>query len=57
LSIPRIVSSDAHSLEDIGSAYTVFRMAEPTLEELRLALRGQEGRRISRKIDRGVAVL
>jgi predicted metal-dependent phosphoesterase TrpH len=56
-SLPRIVSSDAHTLEDIGSAYTVFLMAQPTLEELRLALRGQGGRRISRKMDRGVAVL
>ncbi len=57
LSIPRIVSSDAHSLEDIGSAYTIFLMAEPTLEELRLALRGQGGRRITRRMDRGVTVL
>ena len=57
LSIPRIISSDAHSLEDIGSAYTGFLMAEPTLEELRLALRGQGGRRITRRMDRGVAVI
>ncbi len=57
LSIPRIVSSDAHSLEDIGSAYTVFLMAQPTLEELRLALRGQEGRRIVQRRDRGLAIL
>ncbi|MBI4495769.1 MAG: PHP domain-containing protein [Deltaproteobacteria bacterium] len=48
-----IVSSDAHRLEEIGSAWTVFRLAAPTLEELGLALRGQAGRRIARRIDRG----
>jgi 3',5'-nucleoside bisphosphate phosphatase len=57
LAVPRIVSSDAHSLTDIGSAYTVFLLAEPTLEELRLALRGQAGRRIVERIDRGVSIL
>jgi len=56
LTIPRVVSSDAHFPEDIGSAYTVLLMAEPTLEELRLALRGERGRRIVRRIDRGVTV-
>ena len=57
LGIPRIVSSDAHSLEDIGSAYTLLLIADPTLEELRLALRGQGGRRIVQRMDRGVVVL
>ena len=56
-SIPRIISSDAHSLEDIGTAYTGFLMTEPTLEELRLALRGQGGRRITRRVDGGAAIL
>ena len=56
LTIPRVVSSDAHFLEDIGSAYTVLLMAEPTLEELRLALRGEGGRRIVQRVDCGVAV-
>jgi 3',5'-nucleoside bisphosphate phosphatase len=55
--IPRIVSSDAHEPMDIGSAYTVFLLAEPTLEELRRALRGQTGRRIVQRVDRGVTVL
>ena len=56
-SIPRIISSDSHFLEDIGSAYTVYLLAEPSLAELRLALRGQEGRRIVERVDRGVIVL
>lgn len=55
--IPRIVSSDAHFLEDIGSAYTLLLLAEPSLQEVRLALRGQEGRRIVRKMDRGLILL
>jgi len=45
-SIPRIVCSDAHQAEDIGRARSIFLLAEPTLEELRLALRGKEGRKI-----------
>jgi hypothetical protein len=57
LSIPRIISSDTHRLEDIGSAYTVFLLAEASLEELRLAFRGQAGRRITKKIDSGVTLL
>jgi len=56
-SIPRIVSSDAHFVEDIGSAYTVLLLAEPSLAEIRLAFRGQEGRKIVRRLDRGVTVL
>ena len=57
LSIPRILSSDSHFPEDIGSAYTVYLLGAPTLRELRLALRGEEGRRIVRRVDRGVTVL
>lgn len=55
--IPRIVSSDAHRLEDIGNARTIFLLAEATLGELRLAFRGQEGRKIVRRMDRGVTLL
>ena len=55
--IPRIVSSDAHSLEDIGNARTIFLLAEATLAELRLAFRGEEGRKIVKRVDRGVIVL
>ena len=57
LSIPRVLSSDSHFPEDIGSAYTVYLLAEPSLRELRLALRGREGRRIMQRVDRGVTVL
>jgi predicted metal-dependent phosphoesterase TrpH len=57
LSIPRIISSDTHRLQDIGSAYTVFLLAEASLEELRLAFRSQEGRRITKKIDSGMTLL
>jgi hypothetical protein len=55
--IPRIVSSDAHRLEDIGSARTIFLLADASLKELRLAFRSQEGRRIVKKIDSGVILL
>jgi len=49
--IPRIVSSDAHRLEDIGTARTIFLLAEATLKDLRLALRGGGGRRIVKRLD------
>jgi PHP family Zn ribbon phosphoesterase len=55
--IPRIVSSDAHRLEDIGHGRTIFLLAEATLGELRLAFRGQEGRKIVRRVDSGVTLL
>jgi hypothetical protein len=55
--IPRIISSDAHRLEDIGDARTIFLLAEATLGELRLAFRGQDGRRIVKRVDGGVIVL
>ncbi|MFO7939820.1 MAG: PHP domain-containing protein [Bacteroidales bacterium] len=42
-----IQSSDAHFIEDIGSAYTQFYMEEPSFEEIRLALHGQEGRKVA----------
>jgi predicted metal-dependent phosphoesterase TrpH len=41
-----ITSSDAHTLEDVGTAVTVVRMAEPSLDELRKALQGLDGRAI-----------
>ena len=56
-SIPAIISSDAHRLEDIGGAYTLFLLAEASLEELRLAFRCQQGRRIAKKVDSGVTLL
>ena len=44
--LPCITSSDAHFLQDIGRAATVFRMAAPTIAEIGLALRGEHGRGI-----------
>ena len=41
-----VTASDAHYPNDIGKAWTVFQMAEPTLAEIRLALAGKDGRRI-----------
>ena len=43
-----IASSDAHFLEDIGRARSVLRLGSPTLAELRLALRGADGRGLVR---------
>jgi PHP family Zn ribbon phosphoesterase len=44
---PIIRSSDAHFLEEIGWASSVFHVAEPSVSELSKALRGVEGRRIA----------
>jgi 3',5'-nucleoside bisphosphate phosphatase len=41
-----ITSSDAHFLEDLGKAYTIVRMAEPSFQEIKKALAGQEGREV-----------
>jgi 3',5'-nucleoside bisphosphate phosphatase len=50
--IPRISSSDAHRLAEIGTAHTVFLLERPSLPEICLALRGEGGRRIVRRVDR-----
>lgn len=44
---PFVSSSDAHRIEDVGSAYTEIWLAEPSVRELKLAFSGQEGRRIA----------
>jgi len=44
--IPWITSSDAHRLEDIGRSTTGFVMEHSTFDELRLALKGAEGRKV-----------
>ena len=44
--IPWITSSDAHSLDDIGRSTTWFVMEHSTFEEMRLALKGAEGRKV-----------
>ena len=41
-----ITASDAHFLNDIGKASTVFIMAEPTVAEIRMALSTTDGRKI-----------
>jgi hypothetical protein len=43
---PCVTSSDAHFLHDIGKVWTKFVLAAPSLEEIRLALAGVNGRRI-----------
>ena len=43
---PCVTSSDAHFLHDIGKVWTEFVLAAPTLQEIRMALAGTEGRRI-----------
>ncbi|MGE5618527.1 MAG: PHP domain-containing protein [Sphingomonadaceae bacterium] len=42
-----ITSSDAHSLKEIGRATTSFLIAAPTVAELALACRGEQGRGIT----------
>ena len=41
-----ITSSDAHYLKDIGTALTKIMLEEPTLNELKMAFAGQNGRRV-----------
>ena len=41
-----IRNSDAHYLNDIGQIFTTFFINEPTFTEIRMALRGENGRKI-----------
>ncbi len=41
---PVVTFSDAHYPEEIGRGYVVFNIAKPTLEEVRKALKGLDGR-------------
>jgi PHP family Zn ribbon phosphoesterase len=50
MNFPCISSSDAHFPDDIGKVKTVFTLAAPTFEEIHLALKGKDGRRIETKI-------
>jgi len=43
---PVITSSDAHFLEDVGKSSTSFLVEEPSLDEIRMALRGNDGRKV-----------
>jgi len=45
--LPVLVSSDAHFLQDVGRHSTVLEMADATFEELKLAVKGLEGRSCS----------
>jgi PHP family Zn ribbon phosphoesterase len=45
-SYPFVTSSDAHFIDDIGKACTPMLLEAPTLSEIRMALRGEEGRSI-----------
>ena len=44
--VPLITSSDAHSLNEIGQKSSILLLEEPTLEEIRMAFSGVNGRRI-----------
>ncbi len=41
-----IASSDAHTLQQIGSSYTLMLLNEPSFNEIKLALKNKAGRRI-----------
>ena len=45
-SFPLITSSDAHCLEDIGRSSTTFLMGAASVQEMKLALQGKEGRKV-----------
>jgi hypothetical protein len=42
--LPVVASSDAHCPDEVGRCVTVLQVAEPSFDELRLALRGAAGR-------------
>ena len=44
--MPCMTASDAHFLDDIGKAWTIFVMAKPTTREIQRALLGKDGRRV-----------
>ena len=45
--LPLLTFSDAHFLEEIGRGRTLLRAHEGTVEELRLALQGRDGRSVA----------
>jgi len=47
-SLPLIQSSDAHKVEEVGRCCTVFSVETASIDELRMALREQDGRGIIR---------
>jgi predicted metal-dependent phosphoesterase TrpH len=46
---PLVSASDAHFLDDIGKSTTSFYLKEPTIEEIRMALKNTAGRKIEYK--------
>ena len=44
IGLPTLASSDAHFLSDVGRRFSRLKMAEPSTDEIRLALRGESGR-------------
>ncbi|MDZ7699823.1 MAG: hypothetical protein U5R49_23830 [Deltaproteobacteria bacterium] len=44
--VPFISASDAHDLDELGTSPTRVRVAAPRLAELKLALKGMDGRKI-----------
>lgn len=46
-SIPWIISSDAHSIDEVGAGTTTLSLYHATFEEIRLALRGEAGRKVT----------
>jgi len=44
--MPFVTSSDAHYLDDIGRSCTTFFMKKISVEEIRKALQGKDGRRV-----------
>ncbi len=42
---PLIKSSDAHYIGDIGTVFTIFYVNEPSFDEIRMALKGENGRK------------
>jgi len=44
---PFIQSSDAHFIEDVGAACTVFELEKPDFQDIQMALKGQNGRKIT----------
>jgi PHP family Zn ribbon phosphoesterase len=46
-SYPIITSSDAHGLEDIGKRTTFFTIEDGTVEEIKKALAGRDGRKVA----------
>jgi len=44
--LPMVRFSDAHQPDEIGRPFTEFLLAAPALGEIRMALRGSEGRRV-----------